>query len=111
MNIKVVNKRDGTGNLYIGRGSPLGNPFVMKDNTNTSRNKVIDDYEKYINVIIRKAKPDLSRLERSIIKELNNIYARVKKGQEVRLECYCAPQRCHGDVIKNIIVRKLQETK
>lgn len=73
--VKVHNKHHNTAPknaVYIGRGSPYGNPFVIgKDGT---RDEVCDRYEKEILPTL-----DLSPL----------------KGKD--LVCFCKPHRCHGD--------------
>ena len=64
--------------VRIDRGTIYGNPFRLvfeKD-----RDKVIDKYEVYA----RKNK-----------KIMSNLYKLVGK----RLLCWCAPKRCHGDVL------------
>lgn len=78
---RVLNKRDGTYGraVYIGRGSPWGNPFrIGPDGT---RDEVIEKYRVLLTV-----RPDLvSRAKDEL------------RGRD--LLCYCAPQACHGDVL------------
>ena len=78
---KVLNKRvHGVpqGAVYIGRPSIWGNPFVIgKDG---SRDDVIAKYAAYI-----RARPEL-------MKQLHKL-----AGKD--LICWCAPARCHGDVL------------
>lgn len=83
--MKVYNKHHGnypTDAVYIGRGSPWGNPFVIgKDG---SRLEVIEKYKAYVennHELINKIKIEL-------------------KGKD--LVCYCKPQACHGDYLINI---------
>ena len=75
--MKVLNKHKDNiseGAVYIGRGSPYGNPYVIgKDGT---RDEVCDKFEENI----------LPSLD---IEEL--------RGKD--LVCFCAPKRCHGDAI------------
>lgn len=77
----VLNKKlDGVprGAVYIGRPSIWGNPFVIgKDG---SRDDVISKFETYI-----KARPELM--------------AQLHKQAGKDLICWCAPERCHGDVL------------
>lgn len=82
---KVHNKYHRTAGpdaVYIGRGSPFGNPFVIgKDG---DRDEVCDKYESML---------------------LNNpqFIAQVKaelKGKD--LVCFCAPKRCHGDILLRV---------
>lgn len=74
---RVHNKRAGTAPkdaVYIGRGSPWGNPFVIgKDG---DRNEVCDHFE-------RETLPTL---------DLEPL-----RGKD--LVCWCKPARCHGDSI------------
>ncbi|MEO9537250.1 MAG: DUF4326 domain-containing protein [Parasphingorhabdus sp.] len=74
---KVHNKRAGTAPrdaVYIGRGSPWGNPFVIgKDGT---RDEVCDKFE-------RETLPTLD----------------IEPLRGKHLVCYCKPARCHGDAI------------
>ena len=80
---RVLNKhRDqiGPDDMYIGRGSPWGNPFkIGRDGT---RDEVCD------------------RFQREVLPTLDLEPLRGKN-----LVCFCAPARCHGDSI----LRKLGE--
>lgn len=60
--------------VYVGRGSPWGNPFRM--HTESSRNHVCDRFEQEVLPTL-----DLTPL----------------RGKD--LVCFCAPLRCHGDAI------------
>jgi hypothetical protein len=60
--------------VYIGRGSPWGNPF--KIGTDGDRDEVCD------------------RFEREVLPTLD-----VEPLRGKNLVCFCAPQRCHGDAI------------
>ena len=68
--------------VYIGRGSPFGNPFVIgKDG---DRDEVCDKFERFI-----MRKPVLiARIKR------------VLRGKD--LICFCAPKRCHGETLLRI---------
>jgi len=82
---KVHNKYHGTAGssaVYIGRGSPYGNPFVIgKDG---DRNAVCDKFEHML-----MNNPELlSKVKREL------------KGKD--LVCFCAPKRCHGDTLLKI---------
>ena len=92
---RIVNKRNYNGpGIYIGRPSPLGNPFVI--GRDGDREEVIRKYRDFLDVALHdddRIKAEFERLE-----ELN------KKG-DVILICWCAPSKCHGDIIKEIIER------
>lgn len=103
-NIRVVNKRTHTPtdkDFYIGRGSPLGNPyshmpgvpelgFGCKD-----RKEAIMKYHIWIQEKITKGDPD-------ILEALSTIREMSKKGV-VYLVCYCSPLPCHGLIIKELL--------
>lgn len=80
--IKVVNKRTHIAqhnDLYIGRPSKWGNPFVIgKDGT---REEVISRYTTYL------LKDD------ELLADLHEL-----KGKN--LVCWCSPAPCHGDILK-----------
>lgn len=81
----VVNIRSHTGelwNVYIGRPSPYGNPFVIGRDGN--RQEVIEKYRTWLlgqPNLIRRIKEDLA-------------------GKT--LGCFCAPLPCHGDILAEI---------
>ena len=78
INSLVVHHRRAEHEVYIGRPSKWGNPFVVsRDGT---RAEVIEKYEKWI-----KTQPHLM----AALPEL--------KGKV--LGCWCAPRACHGDVL------------
>lgn len=69
--IIIVNKHHGKSGEYIGRGSPLGNPFVIgKDG---SREQVIAKYRVWLNEQIMRKNPvvldELNRLGNKAIDE------------------------------------------
>lgn len=67
--------------VYIGRGSPYGNPF--KIGPDGSRNRVIDKYAEYaVNI------PHICRAIETM------------RFADKILVCYCAPSHCHGDFLK-----------
>lgn len=101
--IEVVNKRkittlNLTSDVYIGRPSPLGNPFTVE---NHGRDRCIEMYDKYICTAIEKS-------DTKVCNELSRIAHQVLDGKHVRLVCWCAPSNCHGNVIKRIIEEKLK---
>ena len=108
--IYVVNKHTHTptkNDVYIGRGSPLGNPFThLKSKTKApiicnSREEAILKCEEYL----------LYRIEnkdKKICKALNDIYYKALKG-DVYLVCFCSPNPlCHGNIIKKIVEDKIK---
>lgn len=68
--------------VYIGRESIWGNPFVLE--IDGTRSEVIEKYRTWI----------LSRPE--LLLQLNTLDGKV-------LGCWCKPQACHGDVLVELI--------
>jgi len=73
--------------VYIGRGSKWGNPFVL--GYDGTREQVIAKYEIYI------------RRTKSLMDALPELVGKV-------LGCYCYPLPCHGDVLLKLL--KEQDT-
>jgi hypothetical protein len=78
--------------IYIGRGSPLGNPFAMKDMSQDERDRVCDAYITWFNSKVTGRDP-------VVLDELSRIHLIANK-HPVTLGCFCAPKRCHGETIK-----------
>lgn len=92
--------------VYIGRGSPLGNPYTSIQNRKTKAQFVCSSREesvaKFKEYLLRK----IEQKDKNICDTLNKIYLLAIKG-DVNLVCFCSPKKCHGDVIKEIIEEKL----
>lgn len=87
METTVVNLRREAYDVYIGRGSPFGNPFII--GKHGTREEVIEKYRE-----LHKSKllsPDW------------NVYytywQQLESLRGMRLGCYCKPKACHGDVL------------
>ena len=74
------------GAIYIGRGSPYGNPFVI--GTHGTRDQVCDKYQKMF---------DANYMLQSKVKAH-------LKGKH--LVCFCAPARCHGETFLKFLEGK-----
>ena len=95
--IRVTNKRHGATGEYIGRPSPLGNPFVIgRDGT---REEVIAKYREWLERAISPGVNDAARAE------FTRLWRLCSSQHDLNLMCWCAPSACHGDVIKE----KLEE--
>lgn len=96
--ITIVNKHHGKSGEYIGRGSPLGNPFVIgKDG---SREQVIAKYRVWLNEQIMRKNP-------VILDELNRLGNKAIDEKGLALQCFCYPKPCHGEVIKEKLVKAM----
>lgn len=100
-NVVVGNKRSGARGIYVGRPSPLGNPFFMHDES--QRDACCDEYEQWLTAKI-------AAKDRAVCAELNAIYQRAKN-EQITLVCWCAPRRCHADFIARLINEKLEARK
>ncbi len=96
--IIIVNKHHGKSGEYIGRGSPLGNPFVIgKDG---SREQVIAKYRVWLNEQIMRKNP-------VVLDELNRLGNKAIDEKGLSLLCFCYPKPCHGEVIKEKLVKAM----
>ena len=78
----VVNVTKDEYDVYIGRGSDWGNPFVIgRDGT---RKEVIKKYEQWI-------------------KNQPHLLERLGELEGKRLGCFCKPYDCHGDVLVKLV--------
>lgn len=80
---------------YIGRPRTLGNPYPMQDATAKERKWVIDQYRAWLR--------EQWTAGGAVRAALEVLAERVRDGECIALECYCAPKACHGDVIKEAI--------
>lgn len=89
----VVNKYKSEYDVYIGRGSPLGNPYSHLPETKAiyrveSREMAIEFYRNYLWRQISSGN--------ITIEMLKSLHGK-------RLGCFCKPQSCHGDIIAKAV--------
>ena len=78
--------------VYIGRevpdrrirGSKWGNPFIMLDESDAERERVLASYGDWIVT------------QAALMGSLEDLRGK-------RLGCWCAPRRCHGDVLVELL--------
>ncbi len=76
----VVNRYKSKFDVYIGRGSKWGNPFILgKDG---DRDEVCDKYEEWF-------------WKQDICNDISELKGKI-------LGCFCKPKRCHGDFLARI---------
>lgn len=114
MNIIVVNKKTHeptSSDIYIGRGSVLGNPYTSKEITKTKAlyqcsNKK-ESIQKYKDYLLDK----ISNKDYDICNELN-IIGNKAIDDDIYLVCYCVSEKnkssCHGFIIKEIIEERIK---
>jgi hypothetical protein len=81
MTTQIVNRHKESFDIYIGRGTPFGNPFIIGVHGN--REEVIAKYKQWFYM------------------QLDNDYFKkqVLNLKDKTLGCSCKPLSCHGDVI------------
>jgi hypothetical protein len=89
--IPVLNKGCDTipkGSIYIGRPGPFGNPFkIGKDG---DRDEVVRKFKWYF----------VRRIEEDVV---FSGAVKMLKAEATALVCFCAPLKCHGDVISEYL--------
>jgi hypothetical protein len=85
--------------------SPLGNPFRLKDPDNDEeRNQVIEKYEQWFNY-------QLAHKNEKVCHKLKEMLEVLLDGSNIDLMCWCAPKRCHAEIIKNHLEKRLEQIK
>lgn len=80
--MKVVHCKKERYDIYIGRPSKWGNPFIIgKDGT---REEVIKKYELWI-------------------KKQPNLLCDLPELKDKILSCWCSPKLCHGDILIKLL--------
>ena len=87
--MRILNKRTDpeadADAVYIGRPSPYGNPFELRDEL--QRDQVCNDYAAWLLLPAQAALRQRMRIE--------------LKGKD--LLCWCSPKRCHGETIRKVV--------
>jgi hypothetical protein len=97
--ITIGNKRRNDRGIYIGRPSALGNPFVI--GRDGDRAAVIRKYEAWLAEQIKSAKSAASIELRRLVQQAAQ--------RDICLVCWCAPEPCHGDIVKRAIEQLLTQ--
>lgn len=106
--IQVVNKNNheiSEYDYYIGRPSILSNIYSHKPSryakyTVDTRAEAIDSYAVYFEDMLH---------NEEFAAELEKLLNFFKKNNKLYLVCYCKPKRCHGDVIKEYLIKRLRK--
>ncbi|MFL9611028.1 DUF4326 domain-containing protein [Methylobacillus sp. Pita2] len=106
--VRVTNKRAGSSLrpdadevlIAVDRSNPvLGNPFILKNvNDDRERYKVIDNFSSKLYADMLAGGP--------MLQEVQNLADRLVRGENVCLDCWCAPKPCHGHVIAAAAVER-----
>ena len=97
--ITIGRARRGLGSLlpsqvYVGRPSPLGNPYVLGRDGN--RKEVITQYRGWLWAQLQSPSSPQER-------ELKRLLAQAQSG-ELELPCWCAPLPCHAEVVRSALL-------
>lgn len=90
--ITIANRRDQHHGEYVGRPSPLGNPFPMDDESD--RDDVCDEYGHWF-------AEQLKCKNKLVLGELHRLQEIHRLNGELTISCWCAPKRCHAETIKS----------
>lgn len=91
---------------YIGRPNPLGNPFTHKSGTKAqhiveSREVAVASYRTYI-------LKEIHTGNQAVINEFKRLKELAMAG-DLNLGCWCSPQACHGDVVKDLLEKSMEQ--
>ena len=92
VNLMQYKLKDGEVLIKVDRSSPVGNPFYMRNEG--MRDEVCDKYEAYFYKKVKEA---------GAFRDYVAYIYRTALKQDVALGCWCAPKRCHANVIATFI--------
>ena len=112
MEINIVNKKTHKPtafDIYIGRGSALGNPFTYITDRATKAEFLVSSRDECIRRYDSWLKQQIQNRNKTVIGQLNSIAMLLRGNGTVNLVCYCAPLACHGEVVKRIVEKALKK--
>jgi hypothetical protein len=89
--VRVVNRRQESFDVYIGRGSKWGNPFTHLPVGQTQAQ-----------VQCKTREESIARY-RAYVMTNDRLMASLPELKGKTLGCYCKPQSCHGDVLVELV--------
>ena len=109
-NRKTETHSDSPNNFRCYRPFALANPYTHLPVEKTkamykvaTRDDAVKAFDHYFDLMYRSN----VRFKRVV----DIIYERYKSGEDVFLECYCKPEACHCDVIKEKLEKRLMKEK
>ena len=97
-------------NFPIYRGTILGNPYTHDGKRKSlaklsfpTRDEAIDAYKEYFYAMYE--------VNAEFKAYVDMIYEKYKNGEDIYLQCWCAPLRCHGEIIREFLQKKLIKEK
>lgn len=103
MSIEIVNmKTAGTRSCKrVDRATVLGNPFHMRDRSLAERNRVCDAFAAWF--------PEAWRKSPAMREYMASLAADYVVDRELTLGCWCAPDRCHAETIRDELLKFIDE--
>lgn len=103
--VEVVSMRGGnwvefTNDYRIDRGTPVGNPYP--EGLAGGRDEVCDKYEAWFSMKVEQQ-------DSTIMAYLSDMLGELERWGSVRLFCWCAPKRCHGETIRRFLLQQVAE--
>jgi hypothetical protein len=96
--IRIVNKHhDASVGVYVGRPTLLGNPYRVQRST---RAQAVQQYRTWL-----RRQWQVGGEVKEALLELARMYT---ERDELTLLCWCAPQRCHAEVIREAVLGIVQ---
>ena len=97
--ITIVNRRNGrVAGVYVGRPAVLGNPYGI--GPDGSRHNVVDKYRAWLR--------EQYRHDGAVRRALRTLARRYLTDGQLTLICWCAPQPCHAEVIRDAVLGMVQ---
>jgi hypothetical protein len=99
LQIKVARKGQGFRGVYVGRPTPLGNPFRLE--REDQREEVVRRYATWLEA-------EFSKGNQEVVQALEELYRRLKSREALTLLCFCAPRRCHAEIIAEHLKKRAE---
>jgi len=103
--IEVVNRKDYGGvAYYVGRPGPLANPYTHVPSRYAkwkvaSRDEAVDKYREWL--------LEMLTMENETTEAYRELVQSYRDFGGLVLSCWCAPKRCHADVLKEMILQEV----
>lgn len=101
--IKVVNRKTykGTDGVYVGRPSPLGNPYTHVPSKYAefkvaTRDEAVEKYREWLQNALKH--------DRVVYNAFWHLVQFYRDFGQLTLACHCAPKRCHAEVLRDMIL-------
>ncbi len=90
LQITIARKGQGLRGVYVGRPTPLGNPFRLE--SEEQREEVVARYATWLEEELRQG-------NQQVVRALGELYRKLRREGTLTLLCFCAPKKCHAEVI------------